>query len=214
MAGGADLDDDEGITGINVTPLVDVMLVLLIIFMVASNYIVKEAIEVNLPKAATGEETKDNNSIALVLKKDGRLFLNGEKTTKALIAKKAAEVAKKDAKAVAMIAADRGAAHGEVVRLIDLVRSNGLLQFAINIDPDADPIVDQAELEDNPSPSDSTNPNTDPPTDNTPTNDNNLSNDDNITNEGESANDNVGTPSDTASPNSQEAQDAPSSTGG
>jgi biopolymer transport protein ExbD len=70
MAGGADMDDDEGITGINVTPLVDIMLVLLIIFMVASNYIVKEAIEVNLPKAATGEEVNnDNKSIALILKK-------------------------------------------------------------------------------------------------------------------------------------------------
>mgnify|MGYP001203385202 CR=1 FL=1 len=79
MAGGADLDDDEGITGINVTPLVDIMLVLLIIFMVASNYIVKEAIEVNLPKAATGEEVNnDNKSIALILKKDGRIFLNDE----------------------------------------------------------------------------------------------------------------------------------------
>ena len=54
MAGGAHMDDDDEITGINVTPLVDIMLVLLIIFMVASNYIVKEAIEVNLPKAATG----------------------------------------------------------------------------------------------------------------------------------------------------------------
>ena len=54
MAGGANLDDDEGIVGINVTPLVDVMLVLLIIFMVASTYIVKNSIEVDLPKAATG----------------------------------------------------------------------------------------------------------------------------------------------------------------
>ena len=53
MAGGANLDDDEGIVGINVTPLVDVMLVLLIIFMVASTYIVKNSIEVDLPKAAT-----------------------------------------------------------------------------------------------------------------------------------------------------------------
>ena len=47
MAGGANLDDDEGIVGINVTPLVDVMLVLLIIFMVASTYIVKNSIEVD-----------------------------------------------------------------------------------------------------------------------------------------------------------------------
>ena len=75
MAGGANIDDDDEITGINVTPLVDIMLVLLIIFMVASNYIVKEAIEVNLPKAATGEEMNtENKSIALILKKDGRLF--------------------------------------------------------------------------------------------------------------------------------------------
>ena len=147
MAGGADFDDDDGITGINVTPLVDIMLVLLIIFMVASNYIVKEAIEVNLPKAATGEElNQDNNAIALILKKDGRLFLNGKPTTKDEVATASKEMAKKkDAQAI--IAADRGASHGDVIRLIDLVRSNGLLQFSINIDPDSDPIIDESELQ-------------------------------------------------------------------
>merc|ERR1711991_391772 len=99
--------------------------------MVASNYIVKEAIEVNLPKAATGEEMNtENKSIALILKKDGRLFLNGERTTKEKIAQ-------------AMIAADNGTPHGEVVKLIDLIRINGLTSFAINIDPDNDPIVDE-----------------------------------------------------------------------
>ena len=45
--------------------------------------------------------------------------------------------------AQAMIAADRGVPHGEVVKLIDLVRVNGLTSFAINIDPDDDPIVDE-----------------------------------------------------------------------
>lgn len=148
MAGGLSFDDDdEGITGINVTPLVDVMLVLLIIFMVASNYIVKEAIEINLPKAATGEElNQENNAIALILKKDGRLFLNGKPTTQDEIAKASREMSKKkDAQAI--IAADRGASHGEVIRLIDLARSNGLLQFSINIDPDSDPIVDESEVQ-------------------------------------------------------------------
>ena len=148
MAGGVGLDDDDdGITGINVTPLVDIMLVLLIIFMVASNYIVKEAIEVNLPKAATGEElNQDNNAIALILKKDGRLFLNGKLSTQDEIAKASREISKKkDAQAI--VAADRGASHGDVIRLIDLVRSNGLLQFSINIDPDADPVIDESELQ-------------------------------------------------------------------
>ena len=143
MAGGADLDDEEGITGINVTPLVDIMLVLLIIFMVASNYIVKEAIEVNLPKAATGEEVNtENKSIALILKKDGRLFLNGELTTREKIAEASRGLAK-EKNAQAMIAADRGTPHGEVVKMIDLIRVNGLTSFAINIDPDNDPIVDE-----------------------------------------------------------------------
>ena len=72
------------------------MLVLLIIFMVASNYIVKEAIEVNLPKAATGEEVNnENKSIALILKKDGRVFLNGELTTREKIAEASRGLAKK-----------------------------------------------------------------------------------------------------------------------
>lgn len=148
MAGGVDLDDDDGITGINVTPLVDVMLVLLIIFMVASNYIVKEAIEVNLPKAATGEEVNnDNKSLALILKKDGRIFLNGKVSTQEEIAKASRDLAK-EKNAQAMIAADRGTPHGEVVKMIDLIRINGLTSFAINIDPDNDPVVDEDVQED------------------------------------------------------------------
>jgi len=143
MAGGISFDDEDGITEINVTPLVDVVLVLLIIFMVASNYIVKEAIEVNLPKAATGEElNQDNKSIALILKKDGRLFLNGKKSSNEEV-KLASQALSKNKDAQALIAADRGTPHGEVVKLIDLIRQNGLTSFAINIDPDNDPIVDE-----------------------------------------------------------------------
>ena len=57
MSGGAQFDDGEMITDINVTPLVDIMLVLLIIFMLTANLIVAPSIKVDLPKAATGEGT-------------------------------------------------------------------------------------------------------------------------------------------------------------
>ena len=134
MAGGADMDDDDGIVAINVTPLVDVMLVLLIIFMVASTYIVKPSIEVELPKAATGGDTLDT-TLSIVVSKDGLLFLNGEKATEDDIAKRCKKVAKADPKAQAIIAADKQTSHGKVVRVIDLVRRNGVLKFAINIDP-------------------------------------------------------------------------------
>ena len=57
-------DEDDAITGINVTPLVDITLVLLIIFMVTATYIVKQTIEVELPRAAHGGETV-NKTFAL-----------------------------------------------------------------------------------------------------------------------------------------------------
>ena len=135
MAGGTRSDDDDGIVDINVTPLVDVMLVLLIIFMVASTYIVKPSIEVELPKAATGGDSLDT-TLSLVVSKGGELFLNGEPTTEEAIAQRCKKVSKADPKAQAIIAADKKTPHGQVVRIIDLVRRNGVLKFAINIDPD------------------------------------------------------------------------------
>src|SRR5207237_9986012 len=79
MAAGSLDDQDEGITGINVTPLVDICLVLLIIFMVTATYIVKETIEVELPRAAHGGETV-KTTFALIVTKDGKQFLNGQET--------------------------------------------------------------------------------------------------------------------------------------
>ncbi|MCB9523334.1 MAG: biopolymer transporter ExbD [Myxococcales bacterium] len=150
MAGGAmGGGDDDGIVGINVTPLVDIMLVLLIIFMVASSYIVQNSIEVDLPKAATGGETLDT-TLSVVIKPDGSLFLNGEEATEEAIAEKcrrAAAKAEAEKQAAqpgqqvdepqAIIAADKNVSHGKVVRIIDLVRKNGVIKFAINIDPEA-----------------------------------------------------------------------------
>ena len=127
-------DDDDEIVGINVTPLVDVMLVLLIIFMVTASHIVKPSIEVTLPKAATGGDTLDT-TLSLVLKTDGSLYLNGEATTREAVAARCREVGAKDPNAQAIIAADTAATHGQVVTIIDLVRSNGVSKFAINIKP-------------------------------------------------------------------------------
>jgi biopolymer transport protein ExbD len=74
MAGKASSDDDGGlIADINVTPLVDITLVLLIIFMVAAPMIMKQAIKVNLPKAATGKTAPDT-SVSVVIKKDGPTY--------------------------------------------------------------------------------------------------------------------------------------------
>jgi len=85
--GGYQSSDEDGgqmISGINVTPLVDITLVLLIIFMVTTTYIVNPSIKVDLPKAASGtDQTK--TTLGLTLMKDGALYLNGERTSDAAV---------------------------------------------------------------------------------------------------------------------------------
>lgn len=125
-------DDEDGINAINVTPLVDIMLVLLVIFMVASAYIVKDTIEVELPKASTGSETTDL-TLSLVLDRDNQLYLNGSIATEVEVAKACQDAVAKNPEVQAIIAADEGVRHGRVIRLIDLIRMNGLTKFAINV---------------------------------------------------------------------------------
>ncbi len=139
-----DYSDEDGgggaITEINVTPLVDITLVLLIIFMVTAKYIVNPAIEVELPKAASGNQVVQKTlSFTLGIPKDKPtaepvLFLNGVETDWAK--------AGQDVKAMssvpdvqAVISADRAVRYDYVVRLIDLVKTNGVLKFALAYDP-------------------------------------------------------------------------------
>jgi biopolymer transport protein ExbD len=132
MAGSAQQDDGE-ITGINVTPLVDIMLVLLIIFMVTATYIVKEAIEIDLPKAAAGGEST-NKTLAIVITREGKSYLDGVETTEEALIKKIEETPGKKEDMQALISADKEAMHGAVVRMLDLLKTQGVTKFAIEIE--------------------------------------------------------------------------------
>jgi biopolymer transport protein ExbD len=131
-------DDDSGrmITEINVTPLVDITLVLLIIFMVTTTYIVNPSIKVDLPKAVTGTDQM-RTTLALTLTKDGQLYLNGDRTNEAEVARKIAADLPGNPDLQAIIAADKVVTHGSVVHLIDFVRRAGVRKFAINVDREA-----------------------------------------------------------------------------
>ena len=133
MAGSAVDNEDEGINGINVTPLVDVTLVLLIIFMVTASYIVKETIEVELPRAAHGGETVQK-TFALLITRDGKSFLNGVPVDDdALVAEvRKARSGGEDVQAI--VGADKNATHGAVTHLLDLLKGAGVTKFAIQIE--------------------------------------------------------------------------------
>ncbi|MCO4768805.1 MAG: biopolymer transporter ExbD [Deltaproteobacteria bacterium] len=127
-------DDDDVMADINITPMVDIILVLLIIFMVTASVINKEAIEVELPSAATGGPT-ETTSLGIHIDKDGAWYLNGEPTGKEAVRAFIRQEKAAGADLMALIAADKTASHGEVVGAIDLVKQEGVLKFAINIDP-------------------------------------------------------------------------------
>jgi biopolymer transport protein TolR len=139
MAGGAPQDSgDEEITGINVTPLVDIVLVLLIIFMVTANFIVRETVEVDLPRAANGGETVQG-LVNVVIDKDGKLFFDGAEVAEDELSRKVTEAVAKDKDTRAIISADQALPYGRVMRLIDVVKGQGIAKFALNIQKDAAP---------------------------------------------------------------------------
>ncbi|RKH63999.1 ExbD/TolR family protein [Corallococcus llansteffanensis] len=137
MAGSAG-DNDEEITGINVTPLVDVVLVLLIIFMVTANFIVRETVEVDLPRAANGGETVQG-LVNVVLDKEGKLYFDGVEVNEADLSRRVVEAVSKDKDTRAIISADQTIAYGRVMRLIDVVKGQGIAKFALNIEKDVAP---------------------------------------------------------------------------
>ncbi len=122
------------IAEINVTPLVDIMLVLLIIFMLTAHLIAKQAIEVELPRASNATTAKPT-TLAITLTKEGNLYLDDKPTTPAALRDAVAAAVKKDPKTQTIIAGDKSVSHGRVVWVLDLVKSLGVTSFAIQIDP-------------------------------------------------------------------------------
>jgi biopolymer transport protein TolR len=128
-------DADEEITGINVTPLVDIVLVLLIIFMVTASFIVRETVEVDLPRAAHGGETVQG-LINVIIDKEGRLFADGSEVSEPALLSKISEALAKDPQTRAIISADQALNYGRVMHLIDIVKGQGIARFALNIQKD------------------------------------------------------------------------------
>jgi len=134
MAGGAGEDDDGTISGINVTPLVDVTLVLLIIFMVTARIIVSQGMPMDLPKSASGEAIQTVFSVELTA--DGKTRVDSEAVAddEALtpLAKRA-KAKNKDLRAV--IRADKKVEHGRVIHVLDLLRRSGVAKIAFAVTP-------------------------------------------------------------------------------
>lgn len=130
--------EDSGlISEINITPFVDVVLVLLVIFIVTAPALVKDTLGIKLPKTSTADG-KTAQTLGVAVTKQGQILVNGEVSTNEAVTDLVKAALAKNPDAQAIISADQDARHGDVVRAIDLVKSAGLSKFAIQIERQAD----------------------------------------------------------------------------
>ena len=126
-------NDDSSFSSINVTPFVDVVLVLLVIFMITAPALVKDIINLNLPKTQTtdGQQTV---TLGVAINRDGNILLNGQLTDDEGLKKAATQSLAENQDAQAIISADTEVTYGRVVKVIDLLKSSGLNRFAVQIE--------------------------------------------------------------------------------
>ena len=130
--------EDEGeLTGINVTPLVDIVLVLLIIFMVTANTVVRETVEVDLPRG--GDRLTPRAPVMISMDARSRCFFDGVQVAPTALVVKLKDAVLEDREVRAIISADQTLGYGEVIALIDLVKEAGIAKFALNIQKSAKP---------------------------------------------------------------------------
>jgi biopolymer transport protein ExbD len=136
-SGAAYHDDDPGggmIADINVTPLVDITLVLLIIFMVTARLIAARGIQVESPKTRSGDEVK--TTLELTIDRANVLYYNGEPVPdRGALRDTIARSVRGEPDMQAVIKADIAVPHGEVMKVIDLVKLAGVRRFALGSAP-------------------------------------------------------------------------------
>ncbi len=127
-------DQDDGINDINITPFVDVVLVLLVIFMVTAPVMMKESLKVNLPKTLTSEVSTKADSIGVAITKEGQVLFNGKLLSDESLKSELARIASSAPETNFLISADTETRHGDVVRMIDLLKKNNLNRFALQVE--------------------------------------------------------------------------------
>lgn len=132
MAGRARGDTGELMGEINVTPFVDIVLVLLIILMVTSVHIVKASIGVDLPSAAAAGASVES-TVNIVIEAGGATLLDGVPADDAAIVARIKAERANNPKLQAVIAADKSVTYDRVMHAIDLVKTNGVKSFALDV---------------------------------------------------------------------------------
>ena len=136
MAMGGQNNNRAVMAEINVTPLVDVMLVLLVIFMVTAP-MMQQGVQVNLPKADTKAMTPAEESVVVSVDKTGKIFIDKEEIPAGDLRKRLSALFATRAKKEVFLKADAGVPYGEVVRTMADIKGAGIERLGMVTEPAA-----------------------------------------------------------------------------
>ena len=119
------------------TPLIDVVFLLLIFFMLSSTFVMQPGIKINLPDSALSEAQKEED-FSLIIQKNGLIMLNDQIVKESELDKALQIFLKSNPNKVLIIKADKEAKHGQVVKSMGLAKKAGVRRFAIATKPGFD----------------------------------------------------------------------------
>lgn len=124
--------DSDEIDGINITPMVDVILVLLVIFMVTANFLKKESININLPKVQAADPNVAQ-SVQVALTRDGKLLLEGQATNEEKLFLNLQRDAKFRPNMRITLSADENLSYGTITKMMGIIRKAGVTKIALSV---------------------------------------------------------------------------------
>lgn len=116
---------------LDMTPLIDVILQLLIFFMLSSSFVMQSGIKINLPNSSHKEKEQKKENITVSLTKESHIFLDENKVLLPELKETFNKEAQKNPKIILIIRADAKVPHGEVVEIMDIAKQSGLSKISI-----------------------------------------------------------------------------------
>ena len=119
----------------DITPMIDVVFLLLIFFMLSTTFIVQPGITIDLPKSSAEEIKKQKEEIEVSISREGDFYLGGDKVSLEVLKERFINAAETSIESVVIINADEKASHGDVVAIMDIAKESGITKLAVATAP-------------------------------------------------------------------------------
>lgn len=119
---------------VDLTPMIDVVFLLLIFFMISTTFIERPGLTINLPESAAQQLRQDKSEVLVYLQADGVIYFDRQPVTYPVLVEKLAEIGPSAERKTFLLMADKDALHGNVIKLMDLAKAAGFGKLAIATD--------------------------------------------------------------------------------